>query len=76
MLANAYDKLDLTVTNADGESTRLARWSNMNEKEYTLGTIPLGAYAGQTITLTFTGKENLRRATLFAIDDVSLPVAG
>ena len=76
VLANVYDKLDLTVTDADGDSTRLVRWSNRDEQEYTLETIPLGAYAGQTITLTFTGDENRRRATWFAIDDVSLPVAG
>ena len=69
VLANVYDKLDLTVTDADGDSTRLVRWSNMDEQEYTLETIPLGEYAGQTITLTFTGDENLRRATWFAIDD-------
>jgi hypothetical protein len=57
VLANVYDKLDLTVTDADGDSTRLVRWSNMDEQDYTLETIPLGAYAGQTITLTLTGDE-------------------
>jgi hypothetical protein len=48
----------------------------MDEQDYTLETIPLGAHAGQTITLTLTGNENRRRATWFAIDDVSLPLAG
>jgi hypothetical protein len=76
VLANVYDKLDLSVTDADGDSTRLVRWSNMDEQDYTLETIPLGAYAGQTITLTLTGDENRQRATWFAIDDVSLPLAG
>ena len=76
MLANVYDNLDLTVTDAAGDSTRLVRWSNIDKQEYTLETIPLGAYAGQTIKLTFTGDENRRLATWFAIDDVSLPVAG
>jgi len=76
VLANDYDKLDLTVTPAGGTAKRLVRWSNQNAQDYTLQSVPLGAYAGQTVTLTFTGDENLRRATWFVIDDVSLPVAG
>ncbi|MGX5696783.1 serine hydrolase [Agromyces soli] len=77
VLANDYDKLDLTVTPAGGGlAKRLARWTNQDAQDYQLESVPLGAYAGQTVTLTLTGDENLRRATWFVIDDVSLPVAG
>ncbi|MFF2494885.1 hypothetical protein [Agromyces sp. NPDC058064] len=76
VLANNYDKLDLNVTNATGSTTRLVRWTNQDAQDYTLETVPLGDYAGQTITITLNGSENLRRATWFVIDDVALPVAG
>lgn len=76
VLMNNYDKFDVNVTGADGDTDRLARWSNQDAGDYALKSVALGEYAGQTITITFTADENLHRATWFTIDDVTLPLAG
>ncbi|WP_198165911.1 hypothetical protein [Agromyces laixinhei] len=75
-LANVYDTLSLTATPADGSASTLAQWSNLDEAGYALESFPLGAYAGQTVTLTFTGAEDYSLQTSFVIDDASLPQAG
>ncbi|MEU4159131.1 M28 family peptidase [Actinoplanes sp. NPDC026670] len=65
-----YDKLTVKVG-----STTLGTFSNLNPSAYTLRTYNLAAYAGQTITLTFTGTEDSSLKTTFAIDDTALTVA-
>ena len=57
-------------------STTLATYSNLNKNTgYATKSFNLAAYAGQTVTLTFTVTENGSRQTSFVIDDVSLPVS-
>jgi hypothetical protein len=57
-------------------STTLASYSNLNKNTgYATRSFNLAAYAGQTVTLTFTATENSSRQTSFVIDDVSLPVS-
>ncbi|MEV0944863.1 M28 family peptidase [Micromonospora wenchangensis] len=64
----AYDKLVVQVG-----STTLATYSNLNKASgYTLRSFDVGAYAGQTVTLKFTGTEDASLQTSFVIDDVTL----
>ena len=54
-------------------STTLATYSNLNKASgYVLRTFNVAAFAGQTVTLTFTGTENGSRQTSFVVDDVAL----
>jgi sugar lactone lactonase YvrE len=58
--------------------TVLQTLSNLNAANgYQLRTVDLSAYAGRTITLSFTGVENDSAATSFVLDDLSVatPVA-
>jgi len=66
----AYDFLTVKVG-----STTLATYSNLNVSPYTLRSFNVGAFAGQTVTLLFTGTEDISLQTSFVIDDTSL-VAG
>ncbi len=64
----AYDKLTVKVG-----STTLATYSNLNAASgYSLKSFNMAAYAGQTVTITFTGTEDSSLATSFVLDDVSL----
>ncbi|NYI76164.1 S8 family peptidase [Nocardioides panzhihuensis] len=64
----AYDKLTVKIG-----STTLATYSNLNEtSSYALKSFSLGAYAGSTVTLTFTGTEDSSLGTSFLIDDTSI----
>ncbi|MEJ1088484.1 hypothetical protein WDU99_09175 [Microbacterium sp. Mu-80] len=67
----AYDTLKLTVSR-QGTTTPLRTWSNLDEQEYTMVRVPLGAYAGSTVTLAFTGTEDYSKTTSFVIDDVRM----
>jgi len=64
----AYD----TMTVRAG-STVLQRLSNLNAaKGYQLKTVDLSAYAGRTISLSFSGAEDESTATSFVLDDTSV----
>jgi subtilase family serine protease len=64
----AYDKLTVQVG-----STTLATYSNLNAAAgYVQKSFNMAAYAGQTVTIKFTGMEDSSLATSFVIDDVSL----
>ncbi|MEU8299084.1 M28 family peptidase [Micromonospora sp. NPDC048909] len=66
--STAYDRLTVRLG-----STTLATWSNLNAAAgYVQRTLNVGAYAGQTLTLTFTGTEDSSLQTSFVIDDVTL----
>ncbi|MCW3842833.1 M28 family peptidase [Micromonospora yasonensis] len=66
----AYDKLTVQVG-----STTLATYSNLNKATgYTQRTFNLAGYAGQTVTLKWTGVEDVSLQTSFVIDDVTLQV--
>ncbi|MEC3978115.1 Ig domain-containing protein [Amycolatopsis sp. H20-H5] len=68
----AYDKLVLKV--GDGTtSTTLATYSNLDAAAgYQQHTFSLAAYAGKTVTLTFTGTEGSKLQTSFVLDDTAL----
>ncbi|MFC3502138.1 M28 family peptidase [Micromonospora krabiensis] len=66
--STAYDRLTVRL----GSAT-LATWSNLDAAAgYQQRTLNVGAYAGQTLTLTFTGVEDASLQTSFVIDDVTL----
>lgn len=64
----AYDKLTVQAG-----STTLAGYSNLDQKSgYTQKTFDLSAFAGQTVTVKFTGTEDSSLQTSFVIDDTAL----
>ncbi|MFJ9823010.1 hydrolase [Streptomyces sp. NPDC101160] len=72
----AYDKLKVEVLNSSGTVlSTLATYSNLNASSgYVQRSFNLAAYAGQTVTLRFTGTEGSTLQTSFVIDDTSLTV--
>ncbi|SCF15128.1 Peptidase family M28 [Micromonospora coriariae] len=66
--STAYDRLTVQVGSA-----ALATYSNLNAAAgYAQRTFNVAAYAGQTVTLRFTGTEDSSLQTSFVIDDVTL----
>ncbi|KDN84217.1 protease pro-enzyme activation domain-containing protein [Kitasatospora cheerisanensis] len=67
----AYDKLTLSVN-----GTSVATYSNLDKSTgYVQKTVDLSAYAGQTVTVKFTGVEDSSLQTSFVIDDTALNVS-
>jgi hypothetical protein len=73
----ASDTLTVQVLNSSGTVLgTLATYSNLNHNTgYTQHTFSLAAYAGQSVTLKFTGSENSTKQTSFAVDDTALNVS-
>ncbi|GAA4602803.1 hypothetical protein GCM10023195_08900 [Actinoallomurus liliacearum] len=66
--STAYDKLTVKVG-----STTLATYSNVNAASgYTQKTFDVSSYAGQTVTLSFSGTEDSSLQTSFVLDDVAI----
>jgi hypothetical protein len=54
-------------------STTLATYSNLNEAAgYSQKSFNLSSYAGQTVTISFTGTEDYSLQTSFVVDDTAL----
>ena len=72
-----YDTLKLQVLNSSGTVlANLYTYSNLNHNTgYNLHSFNLAAYAGQNITLKFTGSEDSTKQTSFVIDDTALSVS-
>ncbi|KDN88152.1 putative Ig domain-containing protein [Kitasatospora cheerisanensis] len=67
----AYDKLTVQAN-----SSTLATYSNVNAATgYVQKTFDLSAYAGQSVTLKFTGTEDSSLQTSFVVDDTALNVS-
>ncbi|WP_369244050.1 hydrolase [Streptomyces sp. R41] len=76
--STAYDTLKAQVLNSSGTVlSTLATYSNLNAASgYTQRTFSLGTtYAGQTVTIKFTGTEGSTLQTSFVIDDTALNVS-
>jgi hypothetical protein len=73
----AYDTLKVQVVNSSGTVlATLATFSNLNHATgYTQHTYSLAAYAGQAVTIKFTGTEDNEEQTSFVIDDTALNVS-
>ncbi|MFJ3334596.1 hydrolase [Streptomyces sp. NPDC086766] len=72
----AYDTLKAQVLNSSGTVlSTLATYSNLNAASgYTQRSFNLAAYAGQTVTVKFTGTEGSQLQTSFVLDDTALNV--
>jgi hypothetical protein len=67
----AYDKLTVKIG-----STTLATYSNLNKASgYTLRSFNVSSFAGQTVTVSFTGTEDVSLQTSFVVDDTALNVS-
>ncbi len=75
--STAYDKLTVQVLNSSGTVlATLATYSNLNHNTgYSQRTFSLAGYAGQSVTLKFTGTEGSQLQTSFVLDDASLNVS-
>ncbi|MGW2544464.1 M4 family metallopeptidase [Kitasatospora sp. NPDC001574] len=70
--SNRYDWLTVT---ANGQE--VAAHSNLDRATgYTLRTVDLSPYAGQSVTLVFTGQEDLSAQTSFVLDDITVGIGG
>jgi hypothetical protein len=64
----AFDKLTITAN-----GTTIATFSNLNHASgYQQHSFSLGSFAGQTVTLKFTGKEDSSLQTSFVVDDTAV----
>jgi hypothetical protein len=72
-----YDTLKVQVLNSSGTVlSTLHTYSNLDHNTgYTQPSFSLSAYAGQTITLKFTGSEDYELQTSFVIDDTAINVS-
>jgi len=70
----AYDTLKVQVLNSSGTVlATLATFSNLNHiSGYAQHSYSLGSYAGQTISVKFTGSEDSSLQTSFVIDDTAI----
>ncbi|MET9962248.1 M1 family aminopeptidase [Streptomyces sp. NPDC006326] len=67
-----YDKLTAKIG-----STTLATYSNLDKNiGYVQKSFDVSAFAGQTVTLSFTGTEDSSLQTSFVVDDVALDTSG
>ncbi|MFE9987460.1 M1 family aminopeptidase [Streptomyces sp. NPDC005381] len=70
--STAYDKLTAKIG-----STTLATYSNLNKASgYTQKSFDVSAFAGQTVTVAFTGTEDSSLQTSFVLDDIALSTSG
>ncbi|GGW41219.1 hypothetical protein GCM10010503_16740 [Streptomyces lucensis JCM 4490] len=74
--STAYDTLKAQVVNGSGTVlSTLATYSNLNAASgYTRRSFSLAGYAGQTVTVRFTGTEGSTLQTSFVVDDTALDV--
>ncbi|MEV0980075.1 hydrolase [Streptomyces sp. NPDC049915] len=73
----AYDTLKAQVVSSSGTVlSTLATYSNLNAASgYTQRSFSLAGYAGQTVTIKFTGTEGSTLQTSFVLDDTALSVS-
>ncbi|MFE9994844.1 hydrolase [Streptomyces avermitilis] len=75
--STAYDTLKAQVLNSGGTVlSTLATYSNLNAASgYAQRSFSLASYAGQTVTVKFTGTEGSTLQTSFVLDDTALTVS-
>jgi len=75
--SSKYDTLTVQVRNSTGAVlSTLASYSNLDHNTgYTQRSFSLASYAGQSITVAFTGAEDSTLQTSFVVDDTALTVS-
>ncbi|HEX9339208.1 MAG TPA: hypothetical protein VF892_25125, partial [Pseudonocardiaceae bacterium] len=73
----AFDKFQVQVLNGAGTVlSTLGTFSNLNAVSgYVQHSFSLAAFAGQTVTLKFTGTEDSIQQTSFVVDDTAVNVS-
>ncbi|HEV2345901.1 MAG TPA: hypothetical protein VGS97_17515 [Actinocrinis sp.] len=73
----AYDTLTVQILNSSGTVlATLATYSNLNHNTgYAQHAFSLASYAGQSVTLKFTGSEDSVDQTSFVLDDIAINVS-
>lgn len=73
----AYDTLTVTLQSSSGSVlSTLASYSNLDAADgYSKYSFDVSEFAGQQVSLTFSGTENARRQTSFVLDDAELAVS-
>ena len=66
----AYDKLTVSAN-----GTTVQSFSNLNKGAYAQRSVNLSSYAGQTVTIKWTGVEDSSLATSFFVDDTALTLS-
>ncbi|WP_369229656.1 M1 family aminopeptidase [Streptomyces sp. R21] len=70
--STAYDKMTAKIG-----STTLATYSNLNKNTgYVQKSFDVSSFAGQTVTVAFTGTEDSSLQTSFVLDDIALDTSG
>src|SRR5262249_11519026 len=73
--STAYDTLKVDVVSGS-TATTVASFSNLDAASgYTRHSVDLSRYAGQSVTLRFTGTEGTKLATSFVVDDTAVTVS-
>jgi hypothetical protein len=71
-----FDVLRVQIINSAGTATTIGTFSNLNKATgYIQRSFNVGSFAGQTVTLRFTGTEDSSLQTSFVIDDTALNVS-
>jgi hypothetical protein len=75
--STAYDTLKVQVLNSSGSVlATLATYSNLNHNTgYAQKSFSLASYAGQSVTVKFTGSEDSSLQTSFVLDDTAVTVS-
>jgi hypothetical protein len=75
--STAYDTLKVALVNSSGTVlTTLATYSNLNAASgYSQRSFNLSGYAGQAVTVRFTGTEGSQLQTSFVVDDAAVNVS-
>jgi hypothetical protein len=75
--STAYDTLKVQVLGSSGTVlATLATYSNLNHNTgYTQHSFSLASYAGQSVTVKFTGAEDSELQTSFVLDDTALNIS-
>ena len=69
--SSQFDRLTVTAG-----STTLATFSNLDKAAgYTSRTVDVSAFAGQTVSIKFTGTEDASLQTSFVVDDTALTLS-
>ena len=63
----AYDKLSVSINGTSNQT-----FSNLNKGAYAQRTLDLSSYAGQSVTIKWTGTEDSSLATSFFVDDTAV----
>lgn len=69
----AYDRFQVQAVDSSGSTSVLGEWSNRDKSStYSLKTLDISRYAGQTITLRFAAQEDVSVQTSFNVDAVTV----